>query len=935
VKRKVYTIPFGADFIEELGNFILSREEDLSRCAVVFAGKRPALYLRAKLARHRTAPFYSPRFFSMEEFVAYAAERRSTGFTDLDPIDAIWLLYQSVRSLRVFQGHPLARQGFGEFFYWGRYLLDFINQLDMENVASRALHGLEKNAEIGYDIPHSVNELLMNISILREEFHRVLKEQRSFTRGYRYLRSLEEMDRAPFDEFDHMYFAGLFGLTGTEREIVRKLWDHGKADLVLEGDVEEWKILKDLLAYLGGEVHTLPCHVIGERTIRFYSGFDTHAEALKAHQILQSDHGKRTALVLPTSDSLLPVLTFAVDRVATRYNVSLGYPLSRTPVFDLIRAVLDAQSARRGGAHYPAQEYLAVVLHPFVKNMESEIDVRILLRDIEERVTGQSPEKDGAGLPYVMLEEMEGSVAGRPRGSTEAIRLIHRLFLKGFEYATTPYECAVGLENMLDHVLSNTPVRSYVLSGEIFAEVFDRLGRIKDARFSREVFHEDRERNKIVLFDFVKEILRSATLPFDTHPVEPLEIIGVLESRNISFDTVIVLDVNEGTMPRPKKVDPLVPLGVYDKLGIPSPEYNEELYRYYFYRLINGAKNVHLIYIDSADAPRSRYMEQILWEEEKKRKQIGAIPVEKSLYRINLRPREGLPLVEKTDSVSKLLMERQYSPSDIDTYLLCPLAFYYGRILKFEERRDISDDIDAMERGTIIHRILFRTFQPFLGLVLAPLRYDEVMRHLERAVEDEFRHRVENGEYYLFKQLTRYKLESFLQRTLRDAERPCVLLDLEKDLKGSIDVHRKSVAFGGRVDRIDRYPEEEGYMVIDYKTGGSKKYPRGLVARTRFDSIEDLHSNVETLQLPIYVHLFQQLSGVPLDHVNARLILLKNNDEELLFKERGEGKREEVQALYVEGVRTVLKHILDPEQPFRPFDGEACDACAFTPLCHV
>ena len=147
-------------------------------------------------------------------------------------------------------------------------------------------------------------------------------------------------------------------------------------------------------------------------------------------------------------------------------------------------------------------------------------------------------------------------------------------------------------------------------------------------------------------------------LPFETKPIEDLEIIGVLESRNISFDTVIMLDVNEGIMPQAKKINPLIPLGIYDILGIPSPEYNEEIFRYYFYRLVRSARDVHLLYIDSEEKPRSRYIEQLIWEQERATQTINAIKVDKKTYKINVHLQSTLPVIEKTEKVQNILREK-------------------------------------------------------------------------------------------------------------------------------------------------------------------------------------------------------------------------------------------------------------------------------------
>ncbi|MBA4417218.1 MAG: hypothetical protein C0392_04815 [Syntrophus sp. (in: bacteria)] len=942
--RPIYTIPFGADFIHELSTFIISDHRPLKDIAVVFPGKRPALYLKRTLAERLNTPFYAPAFFSMETFIDYMVRNAYPAFSDLEYNDAIWLLYEAMGTINVFRHHPLREKGFARFYYWGQYLYGFIDHLDRENISGSTLLSFERNAALGYDVPGSVNELLANISLLRERFHEMLEKERFFTGGYKYLRALSILDQSDFSEFDHIYFAGFFGLTGIEKTIMQHLWQQGKAALIIEGEIHEWPILRQLIADFGGLIVPIPCEKQAPGCIKLYSGFDTHSEALKVFTILDEKEPQKTALVLPLSEALFPVLTFAVDRIDAPYNISLGYPLLRTPVFDLISNVLNAQMTRRNQRIYPAKAYLQVMLHPFVKNLTLDKDLRVILLFLERLLTGEERGSTIANKVFITLDEMEQAVKlhirKRQGGDTmaagqKALHDIHAIFFSAFEESGTLDQYGEKLEMMLNFILHNTPVRSYILSGEIFKQAFETLERIRGTRFSKERFDADEAENRRIMGDFLLQFLKSTTLPFDTTPVEPLEIIGVLESRNIRFDRVIMLDVNEGVMPRPKQVDPLVPLGIYEKLGIPSPEQNEEIYRYYFYRLIRSAKDVHLLYVDGDDRPRSRYIEQIIWEMEKEKGELDVITVDRSSYKIRLAPRERLPEIRKTDAVLQLLAQRRYSPSEIDEFIRCPVSFYFSRILNFEEKKEVNEDIDAMDRGIIIHRILFSTFEPFKGSEITPALHGPILLSMTEALEREFRHRIITGEYYLFKKLTAFKLESFLKRHIAEAEKPFIIKHLEQSLEHTFPIDNLVIKFRGRVDRIDFYPEENEYQIVDYKTGGTKAYQQRTFSRTNFSSMEDIHRHISTFQLPIYVSLFQQTLDAPDERVNAKLLLLKNNQEEVLLKTSSSEEREAIQAQYMEGVRTVLRNILDPKKPFSPFDDGNCPDCPFNLLCHV
>jgi ATP-dependent helicase/nuclease subunit B len=935
--KKIFYIPLGSDFIDVLKDFILGRSKDISRVAVVFPGKRPSLYLKRKLAEHFQKPFYAPVFFSIEEFIDYIIKQRYHDYSDIEYTDAIWLLYKSVQSLNTFNSHDLKHKGFGEFFSWGRYMLDFINQLDIENIPNTKLHSLENNAKIGYDIPESINKLLMNISILREDFHASLKKQKCFTSGLKYLSSLDVIEDINFSEFEMIFFAGLFAAGGVEKKLIKTIYEKGKGEIIIEGIPEEWPVLKKFILYLGASIEHIECKISEPAHVKMYAGFDTHSEIIKTEEILKTINSKKTALVLPLSESLFPLLTFSIDRIDTRYNISLGYPFSRTSVFDLIANILNAQLTKRKGELYSTGSYLQLMLHPFIKNLEAPENVRALIYYIEKSLTSDI-QSSISGKSFIRLEEIESLLQekGLETGNEHNVmKELHKLFYQNIEKADNLLKMSEALDKSLQFILSYTPLRSYVLSGEILRHVYQSLEGLKHALFCREILHPDQEENKRILCDFILYHLKMINLPFETKPIEDLEIIGVLESRNITFDAVIMLDVNEGIMPQPKKIDPLIPLGIYDILGIPSPEFNEEIYRYYFYRLIKSAKEVHLLYIDAEDKQRSRYIEQLLWQHEKLKKELNVIPIIHTVNKVNLRPATSVPEIKKTEIALRKLKNMVYSPSAIDNYVKCPVMFYYSNILNFEEKRIVTDDVDIMDRGNLIHRILFDTFQGFMKREIDPSYYDDILNKMHMEIESFFKNKMVAGDYYLFKTLAGYKLDAFLRKSIRNATGPFIIQYLEETVRGNVTAVDANIQFKGRIDRIDLSLYNNENMIIDYKTGNTKQYSYSILKKTDFNSIVDIHKKVKSFQLPLYVYLFHRMSSTPVKDINAKLILLKNNEEELLFENNLEINKESILDMYINGVKTVLTDLLEKSKPFKPFDDNLCSTCTFIGLCHL
>jgi ATP-dependent helicase/nuclease subunit B len=930
--KKLFSIPFGADFLDALHRFIMEDGKELSRLAIVFAGKRPSLYLKKLFSKGADKPIYSPQFFSVEEFIDFIARKRHPYFIDIEYADAVWLLYQCVQSLPSFAGHPFREKGFGDFFWWGRYLLDFINQLDTENIDNERLRSLEKNAELGYDVPESTNELLTHVTLLRDAFHGALREKSFFTKGYKNLCALRCIGESVPEDFEKIYFAGIFAFTGTEKTIIQRIWSADKGDIILEGDPSEWPILANLLSFLKAEVQVVACNTPPQK-IMIHAGIDTHSEILTTCDILKDTSPGRVAVVLPSPEALFPLLSFAIDRIDTPYNISLGYPLSRTSLCDLINHVLNAQAQKRRYEQYPTAEYLSIMLHPFVKNLDMEGDIRPILATLEKLFSEDVLANTVVNKPFITLAEIE-EVLFKERVDTN-FKKIHDIFFQNFEKANTLYRYAELLGDLLEFILHHTVVRSYILSGEIFREFYEALENLKNTQFGNATLHEIEAENRRVICDFIKEYLKSKKLPFETKPVEDLEIIGVLESRNISFDTVIMLDVNEGVMPQAKKINPLIPLGIYDILGIPSPEYNEEIFRYYFYRLVRSARDVHLLYVDSEEKPRSRYIEQVIWEQEQVTQTLNAIKIDKTKYKINVHLQRTLPAIEKTEKILNIIREKTFSPSAIDDYLTCPVLFYYKQILKLEEARGVSEEIESVDRGKIIHSILHDTFDDYINREITPPLYKGILLKMRGVMARYFETRETSGDYYLFKKLTAFKLESFLRRTIEEIENPFVLKHLETRIENTIDIDGQRVKIKGRIDRVDYFPYNSEYVITDYKTGGIKQYPRSALKRVDFRSMEEIHKYVNSFQLPIYIHLFMNRFSISLANTNAKIILLRNNEEEMLFNNRAPDEKEAAFAQYMDGVATVLKELLDPSKPFTPFDTDSCPGCTFNNLCHM
>jgi len=252
-----------------------------------------------------------------------------------------------------------------------------------------------------------------------------------------------------------------------------------------------------------------------------------------------------------------------------------------------------------------------------------------------------------------------------------------------------------------------------------------------------------------------------------------------------------------------------------------------------------------------------------------------------------------------------------------------------------ERRKTFSGDIETTDRGNIIHRILSDTFSPYLGLTLTKESEDTLRGSLQNALETSFKTIPASGDYYLFKRIAAYKLDSFLRRHIRTLGEPVAIECLEEAFRKPLEIGGSSVSLHGRIDRVDRDIASGRYTVYDYKTGTAKQYPSKIMEKTDFSDILSIHDHVPSFQLPIYIHIFSAQRNIPVEMIDAALILLGNNTDDALLKGKDEEENRRLFAAYTSGIETVIRHMLDPDRPFEAFDTNRCTDCPARDLCHM
>lgn len=926
-----------ADFVEE--NY-LKQGRSLDQLCFVFGGKRPELFLKRELARRIKKGFVSPVFLSIDEFMEYIL-RKSEAFTMISDLDAAFIIYELARDMA--PEILKERKSFSSFLPWAREILSFIEQLDLENISSQVLKNIQENADIGYDVPDSINLLLQRIIIIRQAYHEKLVQKRKFSRGFLYLYANTHIQDTDFTEFEQVLFCGLFYLHKTEKTVIDNLYQRQKGILFVQGNPSDWSVLAGI--GIKGNIDIAP-EVTRESSydLSVQAGFDVHSEICLVREIIKSikNHGS-TVIVLPDPTHIVPLLS-EISCYIKDFNVSMGYPLKRSSMYSLFKYIFQAQKTRKLNKYY-AKDYLKVLSHPLIKNLrvfKNPSVVRVLIHKIEEGITGMETTAFSGSL-FIELSDIQDSgelydlailtmksmdMEAARAELTDVLMQLHKMLFCAWEGVLSFHDFAMKLELFMDFLSEKSLLASYPLNLKMAGEIYGIQKELFNSEFNKEPF-DSNDIFKVFMNKLDKEIVS-----FSGSPLKGLQILGLFETRCLSFDNVIVMDVNESVLPSLKIIEPLIPRLVMVSLGLNRFEKEEEIQRYQFMRLLNGAKKVFLLYQDRADKEKSRFIEDIFWQRQKNLKDIDIIPVPRANFNVRVISKKAK--IKKDPKIIGFLKKCEYSASGLNTYLGCPKRFYYQYVLRLREKEDLLDEADYMDIGTFIHDLLEETFSPFIGK--KPF-IDKQFREkfffiLDEKFKEEFERKTKSDSF-LIKSMLDVRLKRFLDK---EESRPVdKIICLEETFKGSIELSAGVFKFKAIIDRIDLLTDKT-LLIIDYKTGSADIMPSSDLDKLGSLDLDrcSIKNTIKSFQLPLYVYLFGISSKLEGENMNAALYSLRDIKLNLLLKKTEQlQNKDALLACYIKAMDALISEIINPDIDFEADDADIhqCENCQFASLC--
>ncbi|MBI3194405.1 MAG: PD-(D/E)XK nuclease family protein [Ignavibacteriae bacterium] len=953
--KNVTILPPEVGLLEEIAIRLHSEERNYSNTMIVFPGKRPAHVLRKMLAERHQSSYIPPRIFSIETFIELLhRELLGVHTKNLETADALSLL---------FDVHTEAHEKVGAEH--------FVSLDAFVPVGRQLFRELEAVALANLPLPR-VKEVLSSVEFLKfhalsyyyENFYRRVVHNGYSTRATSYRTVAGKIGEINLEPFQQIIFAGFYAFTNTEKKIITNLLERENVSFIFQDGIGLLEQLQksgistnqqnlnhsttQLLSAKGDCASDE--HNSNTPSLHFIKAPDTHGQtfALAAElqkKIQEKSVDEKIAIVLPGSEALFPVFHHALSLIPEEnYNIALGYPLVRTPAYGFINSLMELLGSAFHGK-FSAKSYLKFVLHPYTKNIRfgKRSDVtRILFHSLEEHLlehrskalfTLEQIENDAEFFE----ETLERLASIGEEISSEQLRqhlcTIHNHTIRKLNEFSSIGEFARSAIEVLTFIFEHSTANLHPYFRPYVERLIEALGGLSNSLLAEKRFEEP-----LAYFTLVRSLIASESVPFSGTPLKGLQTLGLLETRNLKFDTLYILDANDDVLPGSRSEDVLLPQPVRKLLGLETARDREQLIEYYFTLAIHSAKEVHLFYTETeaGGKEKSRFVEKVLWKLQQRDGKVDLKSYEQvAKYHVRLANKKPEPIKKTTEMLRHLHQRIQFSSHSLDTYLKCQLRFYYQNVLRLRERSEASEDVDNVEIGNIVHSVLTEYFKPFEGKPIPTehLTQKRLLKTLDEYFKQNFGEEL-TGTTFLLKRQIGTQLWQFIEnyQVPLASNGKIVISGLEKPMS----VEKNGYTFTGRIDRVELRGEHT--YILDYKTGKDDTYVSIKRNKLNPEDSSTWGEAIQSFQLPMYMLLYNELTGKGIEKITPAYLFLgkKDIDESI---EVGLGDDEISDAEVYRAVEpiifNIIEEIFDVKNDFTPTDDleKQCPHCPYRTMC--
>ncbi|MFS4483435.1 PD-(D/E)XK nuclease family protein [Hyunsoonleella sp. 2307UL5-6] len=895
---------------------------NFSELTFILPSKRAGLFLKHQLSKVNKTSIFAPDILSIEEFVEEVSHLKSANNTDL--LFEFYATYQDLTE-------KPKQDTFESFTKWGQILLQDFNEIDRYLIPQEQIFEyLGAIQEINHwSSEKNQTEFIKKylsfwnkLTTYYKHFTSALIDKKIGYQGLIYREAAKNIESYLKKIDDKTFiFLGFNALNTAEETIIQELLKNDVAKIYWDIDANFIDNTKHDAGYFirshsaswphfkTQAFKWLTSHYSEHKNISVFGIPKNVGQAKYIGELLENLKAtpkglENTAVVLGDENLLVPVLNSLPTSIEA-LNITMGFPLKSIPLASLFEHLFRIHKTSSKNFYY--KDIITVVSHPFIKPL--------FLNDTIDTANKLVEYINSNNLTYLKIEEL-----------TQIVPKQEKLLGLLFSQWDTSIETAISnCTNLIFNI--KTHLDDDKSSNRLSLEYLYRFNTLFN-----EVLRLNTTYNYIKdiasLYSVYKELLSSETLDFLGEPLEGLQIMGMLESRVLDFETVIISSVNEGVLPAGKSNNSFIPFDVKLENNLPTYKEKDAVYTYHFYRLLQRAKKVYILYNTEADVliggEKSRFITQLELE--------GIHTINHSIVvpKVPIITQE-LKVITKTEALLAAVFsvaKKGFSPSSLTNYMRNPIDFYYQKILKIREYEDVEETVAANTLGTVVHNTLEDFYTPFINQVLTVELIKNLKSKIEERVSFHFKNEYKEGDIskgknlIVFEIAKRYVL-NFLNAEIEDVkagnEIKILQIEANNDITLSIQELDFPVRITGKVDRVDAYNGTT--RIIDYKTGSVQQ---NQVEVVDWDAITtDYKKYSKSFQILTYAYMMYTSNKISLP-IEAGIISFKNLGSGFLKfakKESSRGKKntlitiDTIEAFEIELKRLILE-ICNPDIDF-------------------
>jgi|TARA_R100000479_G_scaffold165252_1_gene104541 hypothetical protein len=907
-------------FLEETLFSLKNKHEDLSSLTLILPSKRAGGFLKNYLSKHSQTTSFLPHIISIEEFIESVS-----GLSIIDNTELLFKSYQVYLQTSSFS----EKENFENYNSWAITLLNDFNEIDRYLVNPKDFFnylGSIKTME-RWNLKEEKTELIekyLQFWNSLYEFYTKLKgtllEEAIAYQGLVYRMASEKIESyIDQNNIKKHVFIGFNALNSAEQDIIQNLLQTGNTEVYWDADetfVDDTKhsaslfirrYLKNWSFFEQNKPLGISNYFQEEKDIHFVEVQKNIGQAKYVGELLATYSKEKlnsTAIVLADENLLIPVLHSLPDNLDS-VNVTMGTVLKNFPatLFFELALSLHSVSSEAASEKFKTIYYkdvLSLINHPLGNSLLTNASVIASKINVENKT-------------HLTIDDI---LQFSDKEDTDIVSLLFKDWNNNSKTAIT--NCLKVL-NKLKSEFQENPVERVVLY-QLY-QVFSKIDALNDS-----YSHLDSVKTVQGLFT---ELIATTSLDFEGDAYEGLQIMGVLETRVLDFETIIVTSVNEGVLPTGKSNASFITYDLKKEFNLPLYTEKDAIYTYHFYHMLQRAKDVTLLYNNHSEGintgEKSRFLLQLEIEKQANH------TLSKTILSPKITPTvQTLKTIEKTDAVMQRLQEiaaKGFSPSALSSYIRNPIDFYFQKILRLNETEEVEETVAANTLGTIVHDTLEVLYKPFISQFLSSELLKALKPRIEEDVTKQFKKTFKGGTFnkgknlIIFEVAKRY-IENFINQEISEIEagNEIKIISIENNLDVEVPISELSfpVKIKGKVDRVDEYNGQ--LRIVDYKTG---KVAQGDVELVDWEEITVDYKYSKAFQVLAYALMMNK--EIPINNAQAGIISFKNLSSGFLKfgkreKARGGSKdqiiTQETLDTFTDELKRLILEICNPDEPF-------------------